>query len=147
MQRPPLATAALVFAQLCAFWAISELGTLVVSRLGVPFPGNLAGMVILLLLLASGIVRPTWVEPAATLLLRHLAFFFIPVAVGLMTLGEVLRAQGIPLLVVVLASAGAGIAVSGLVTQAAARHRPAATAATSAPAPEPAVLPDLEGAP
>ena len=139
VQRPPIATAILVAAQLCAFWAISELGGAVVSSLGIPFPGNLAGMVILLVLLASGIVRPTWVEPAATLLLRHLAFFFVPIAVGLMTLGEVLRAQGIPLLVVVLASAGAGIAVSSLITQTAARRQtvpaadPAAAGQEAAP--------------
>lgn len=145
MQRPPITTAVLVVAQLCGFWAISELGRALVDALGVPFPGNLAGMVILLLLLASGIVRPAWVEPGATLLLRHLAFFFVPIAVGLMTLGEVLQAQGIPLLVVVLASAAAGVAASGLVTQAAARRRPADATERSAPDPTPRA--DLEGAP
>lgn len=146
MQRPPLANAFLVLAQICVFWAFSELGRIVVTALGVPFPGNLAGMVILLALLASGIVRPTWVEPAASLLLRHLAFFFIPIAVGLMTLGEVLRAQGIPLLVVVLASAGAGIVASGLVTQTAARRRPSADPAASDPATA-SPLADAEAAP
>jgi holin-like protein len=143
-----MATALLVLAQLCVFWAFSELGRIGVSALGIPFPGNLAGMVILLLLLASGIVRPTWVEPAATLLLRHLAFFFIPIAVGLMTLGEVLRAQGIPLLVVVLASAGAGIVASGLVTQTAARRRATSVPVTpEAPTTDPAPRADLETAP
>jgi holin-like protein len=145
VQRPPIATAILVLAQLCIFWAISELGRALVTFFGIPFPGNLAGMLILLLLLASGIVRPAWVDPGATLLLRHLAFFFVPIAVGLMTLGEVLQAQGIPLLLVVLASAGAGILASGLVTQTAARRQSALP--STAAEPDAGPLGDLERAP
>lgn len=135
MQRPQFLTALRVLAQLAGFWAVSELGYAIVRQLGIPLPGNLVGMVILLALLASGIVRPAWVEPAATLLLRHLGFFFVPIAVGLMTIGDLLRAQGIPLLLVVLASAGIGIAASGFVTQVTARRLPAQPAIDgSAPA-------------
>ena len=141
MQRRSIATAIRVLAQVWAFWLIAEIGYAIVGRLGLPLPGNLVGMVLLLVLLASGIVRPSWVEPAATLLVRHLAFFFVPIAVGLMTLGDVLRAQGIGLLAVVLASAGAGIAAAGVVTQVAARRLP------PEPATDPAAPTDTAGRP
>lgn len=125
VQRPSIGTATRVVVQVLAFWAIAELGRAVVTTLGLSLPGNLVGMVALLLLLLTGVVPAAWVEPAATLLIRHLGFFFVPIAVGLMTIGDLLRAQGIPLLAVIIASAGAGIAAAGLVTQAGARRLPA----------------------
>ncbi len=122
-------TAFRIVGQVAALWAIAELGQVIVERLGLLFPGNLVGMLILLALLASGVVRPAWVEPAATLLVRHLAFFFIPIAVGLMAMGDLIRAQGVPLLAILLASAGIGIVASGLVAQVMVRRHPATSSA------------------
>jgi len=62
-------------------------------------------------LLASGFVRLPWIEAGASLLLRHPAFFFVPIAVGLMSLGELLRTSGIVLLIIMVASAGIDILV------------------------------------
>ena len=147
MRGGMIGRAVLVVTQVAVFWAIAELGRAIVSRLGIPLPGNLVGMVILLALLGSGIVRPEWVEPAATLLLRHLAFFFVPIAVGLMAMGDLLRAQGVPLLAVLLVSAGVGIVASGATTQAIARRRPDEPPGTpgvpgTSGHPDPAVAPD-----
>jgi holin-like protein len=94
MQRTSLQQGLLVIAQICGFWAGSELGYAIVTCAGIPLPGNMVGMVILFVLLTTGILRLEWVEAAATLLLRHLAFFFVPIAVGLMSMGDLLRAHG-----------------------------------------------------
>ena len=57
-------------------------GELVSKLLHLPIPGNIIGMILLFLLLTSNIVK---VEPLANFFLDHLAFFFIPASVGLMT--------------------------------------------------------------
>ena len=57
-------------------------GELVSKLLHLPIPGNIIGMILLFLLLTSNIEK---VEPLANFFLDHLAFFFIPASVGLMT--------------------------------------------------------------
>ena len=60
-------------------------GELVSKLLHLPIPGNIIGMILLFLLLTSNIVKVEKVEPLANFFLDHLAFFFIPASVGLMT--------------------------------------------------------------
>lgn len=107
----------MVVAQGSGLWLLSELGFALTARLGLALPGNLLGMMLLFILLVSGIVRLEWVNDAATFLLRHLAFFFIPLAVGLMTMDELMRSHGILILAALMASAAVGIVVSGWVVQ------------------------------
>ena len=118
----------LAIGQLGILFAISELGYAVAVWLNIPLPGNMLGMLFLFMLLASGLVRMQWIETAATLLLRHLAFFFVPIAVGLMSLSDLLRASGMALLVTLLASAAVGIVLAGAVTQMLARRGGSASA-------------------
>ena len=47
---------------------------------------------------------------------KHLAFFFIPIAVGLMAYGTLLKAAGIPLLVTLLVSMTVGMVVTAFVS-------------------------------
>lgn len=118
----------LVIAQAAGFWAISEAGYALTRHFSLALPGNLVGMVMLFVLMACGIVKLEWVNAGATFLLRHLAFFFIPIAVGLMTMGDLVRSHGIAILAVLVASAAAGILISGLVVQGIAGRRPAGSA-------------------
>ena len=122
----------LIIAQVGGFWAISEAGFALTKHFGIALPGNLLGMVMLFLLMASGVVKLEWVNAGATFMLRHLAFCFIPIAVGLMTMGDLIRSHSIAILAVLLASAAAGILVSGLVTQTLARERSATPSARNA---------------
>jgi holin-like protein len=57
------------------------------------------------------------VEASASLLTRHLAFFFIPLAVGLLGFIELFRNDGLAILVTLIVSAGVGICVAGLCSQ------------------------------
>ena len=106
-----------VVAQIGALAAISELGYALAAWGSMPLPGNLLGMVLLFALLASGIIRLQWIEAGTALLLKHLAFFFVPIAVGLMALGDMLRSSGWALLIILFASAAVGIIAAGRVTQ------------------------------
>ncbi|UTW70780.1 CidA/LrgA family protein [Anaerobacillus sp. HL2] len=58
-----------------------------------------------------------WVEEASSFLIKHLAFFFIPIAVGLMSFGSLFIQNGLSLVLVIIGSACIGIYVTGAVSQ------------------------------
>ena len=103
-------------------------GTELVRVTGVPLPGNLVGMLLLLGLLKLGIIKLDHVQDAAALLLQHLNLFFIPLAVGLMAWGGVLGASGIGLGISLVGSAIVGVAVAGSIGQRLAVQRGTANA-------------------
>lgn len=103
--------------ELAGLWGMNKLGYLVVARLHVPLPGNVAGMLLLFGLLCIGVVPERLFERSSTLLARHLPFFFVPIAVGLMNLGSTFMSQGWVLLGVLVASAAAGLCATGWVAQ------------------------------
>lgn len=70
--------------QTLALWVIYWLGNQITAFLHVPVPGNVMGMMLLFGLLASGIIKVEQLEVAGGYLLKHISFFFIPIAVGLM---------------------------------------------------------------
>ncbi|MFL5308810.1 MAG: CidA/LrgA family protein, partial [Myxococcales bacterium] len=86
--------AALLAAEVAGLWAINRAGQFVVTRLHIHFPGNVAGMLLLFALLCSGAVPERLFERSSSLLARHLPFFFVPIAVGLMTLGGMVASKG-----------------------------------------------------
>jgi len=92
-----------------------------VTVTGLPIPATVLGVAALFLLLLSGIVRLAHVELAADLLLRHLVFFFVPVAVGLMEWGGVFAEHGVVLLVAILVSTVVPVVAVGVAAQRAQR--------------------------
>ena len=92
-------------------------GVALVQATGVPLPGNLVGMLLLLALLRLGVVRLEHVQDAAALVLKHLNLFFVPLAVGLMAWGGLLGASGVGLGVSLAGSAAVCLAVAGLIGQ------------------------------
>ncbi|SMB80874.1 holin-like protein [Desulfonispora thiosulfatigenes DSM 11270] len=86
-------------------WGIYKIGDIAVSYLHIPIPGNVFGMLLLLLLLTLKIVPISWIEDGASFLLKHMAFFFIPIAVGLMAWGELFLSQGIQLISIIMIGA------------------------------------------
>jgi holin-like protein len=104
---------------------ISQAGHAAAAALALPVPGNLLGMLLLLGLLVTGAVRTRWIEGSASLLLRHLAFFFVPITVGLMGFAALLASDGAAILLTLVASAAIGLCVAGFTAQALAarRHR------------------------
>jgi len=100
--------------QILLLWLLFSLGSYLVDLLGVALPGNVAGMLILFALLSTGVVKPAAVETGGGFLLKHFAFFFIPISVGLMAFGALMRQSGAALLAVLALSAMVGMAVTGV---------------------------------
>jgi len=82
--------------------------------LGLPFPGPVIG---LMLLLAA--LRVAWVrEPIAVVaefLLEHLSLLFVPVGVGVITHLDLVSRYGLQLLLVIVLSTWIGMAITALV--------------------------------
>ena len=104
-------------AQLGALILINKVGYVAMKALHVPLPGNLLGMLFLFVLLRSGLVRQEWLQATSSILTRHLAFFFIPITVGLMGFSRLLMDSGVAIVVSLLTSAGIGICACGMAAQ------------------------------
>lgn len=109
--------ALLFLAQLFLIWAIYTLSDLIVSFLHLPVPASVFGMILLYLLLLSGILQVRYIERAASFLNKHLAFFFIPFAVGLMNYGGLVQSSGLQLLIMITGSSIVGLLITSGLTQ------------------------------
>jgi len=103
--------------QTLLLWLVFRCGTFLVGVLHLALPGNVAGMLIMFLLLSTGAVRPAQIEAAGGFLLKHFAFFFIPISVGLMAFGPLMRQSGLTLVTILMLSAAVGVLVTGLSVQ------------------------------
>lgn len=103
--------------QLFVLWLINELGSLIVQWLHLPIPGNVFGMILLFILLVTGVFKLEWVNEASSFLIKHLVFFFIPITVGMMTLGTILLQNGLSLIVILIVSAVIGMVVTSGMAQ------------------------------
>lgn len=112
-----LRNAGLIGLQLVGLWSFNIAGTLGAKALALPIPGNLAGMILLYALLSLGIIKVAWFDATGSFLVKHLAFFFVPIAVGVMDAGGLLAAHGIGITLTLLVSAVLGIALCGLIAQ------------------------------
>jgi holin-like protein len=103
--------------QIFLLWLIFRAGEWGVRHAHLPIPGNVLGMLILFVLLAFGLVKEHWIQDGAGLLTKHLAFFFIPIAVGLMEWGALFWREGHWLLLALLLSTLAALLCTGGIVQ------------------------------
>lgn len=96
--------------------ALQWLGNLLAERLGV-LPGTLYGLLLLLVALISKIIPLDDVETAAQLLLDNLAVFFIPSAVGVMLLKDLLIRQWLPIVGTIVLGTVTVMMITGWVVQ------------------------------
>ncbi|TGE34335.1 CidA/LrgA family protein [Desulfosporosinus sp. Sb-LF] len=101
--------------QIALLWLIYKLGNIVAETTNFPIPGNVFGMIILFLLMLTGIIQLEWIEEGADLLFKHLAFFFIPIAVGLMQWIGLFKLSGLQLLLSIILGTAVCIMVMGSV--------------------------------
>lgn len=97
-------------------WLLSlqSMGELLARGLGLPFPGPVVGMLLLLLALRWPVVREP-VAACADAILQHLSLLFVPVGVGVMTHLGLVSAYGVRMLVVIAVSTLVGLAATSLV--------------------------------
>lgn len=92
-------------------------GEVLVVALHLPFPGPVAGMLLLFttLLIRGGL--PANVGGAAHGLLRYLSLLFVPAGVGVVRYLTELRADGLPIAAAIIISTVMALAVTGVALQ------------------------------
>ena len=98
-----------------ALLLVCQLTGEVIHRLtGLPLPGSVIGMVLLLGALRWQAVQVR-VQTVASFLLGHLSLLFVPVGVGVITQFGLVAEHGLRLLVVIVVSTWVGLAVTAVV--------------------------------
>ncbi|WP_251550343.1 CidA/LrgA family protein [Neobacillus muris] len=103
--------------QLVFIWAIYACSKYAVETFHIPIPSSVLGMVILYVMLVCKIIQVKFIEKGAAFLNKHLGFFFVPIAVGLMNYGGLIKTNGWQLLLMIAGSTIIGLAISAAATQ------------------------------
>ncbi|WP_211231343.1 CidA/LrgA family protein [Halonatronum saccharophilum] len=97
--------------------AIAFGGEFISYYFNLAIPGNVLGMLILFSLLLSGLLKVEQIKNIGKFLLDHLAFFFIPPAVAIISTFDILKGQWIQLTLVVILSTIMVLISTGLTIQ------------------------------
>ncbi len=103
--------------QLAVIFAICVAGEFLHRIVGIPLPGNIIGMVLLLALLCLKIIKPEQISGVSSFFLNHLALFFLPPSIAIMAVGDEVLSKWLLLLVLCIVFTLATLAVSGRCTQ------------------------------
>lgn len=103
--------------QLGLLLLILWIGQTIQAVFGLSLPGNVLGMMILLLLLLTGIIPLKLVEKASDVLLTHLTFFFIPTGVAVMTVAYLFEGNILRLFIIAIVGMLVVMATTGLTVQ------------------------------
>lgn len=93
------------------------LGELLQKSFNLPVPGSVIGMLILLGSLYTGLIKLDMIEEISDFLLDHLAFFFIPAGVGLISSFSLLRGNWFAIITVSLISTIIVLVATGVIVQ------------------------------
>ena len=97
--------------------AFTLLGEVLNRLLKLPVPAGVYGLFLMLLALLSGIIRLEDVEGAGNFLLDTMTIMFLPAAVGIMTVTELLRPVLLPYLIIIVLSTVLVMSVTGLIAE------------------------------
>lgn len=89
-------------AQVVALAAVWLVGNQISRGLGLPFPGAIVGLGLMLALFVSGWVRPVSVRRGARFLIGEMLLFFVPAVLAVMDHAEWLSVTGLKLFAAVM---------------------------------------------
>ena len=82
-----------VLAQICLVFGICLISEGISAVLPFAFPASVLAMLILLVLLASKVLKPRHLNQTAGFFMEHMALFFVPACVGILKYADVLLAN------------------------------------------------------
>ena len=106
-----------ILRQMALLLLIVFIGDILNKVFGIPIPGNILGMILLLVALITGIIKLDQIEDISKFLLDHLSFLFIPAGVGLLAVTGVLKDSWYFLLLIAIITTILVMAVTALVVQ------------------------------
>ncbi|WP_372773463.1 CidA/LrgA family protein [Mangrovibacterium sp.] len=73
-----------IFKQLLIILGVNLAGELLSEYFHLPLPGSITGMILLLILLLTGVVKDHHIRDTADFMIQNMGFFFIPAGVSVM---------------------------------------------------------------
>lgn len=92
-------------------------GEVIAHGFGLPIPGPVIGMLLLLIYLLLNRDAVEKLAPTANGLLRHMSILFVPAGVGVMLHGQRIVSEFLPIVVALFVSTVLGMVVTALVTK------------------------------
>ncbi|EIJ81941.1 hypothetical protein PB1_03340 [Bacillus methanolicus PB1] len=89
--------------------ALLLIGNSITNFFHLSVPGSIIGMVLLLIVLSSGLIKMNWVSDVANLHLKHMVLLFIPPIIGIFFSLRILQGQSWKLIVVLIISSLIGL--------------------------------------
>ncbi|MDX3905691.1 MAG: CidA/LrgA family protein [Pigmentiphaga sp.] len=108
-----------VLALVAVWWAADEL----VRRIGLPIPGGVVGLFVVLALLLSGKLPLHRIDQGARWLLADMLVFFVPAAVAMVRYRDLLASEGLKLLAVIVLGNACVMLATALTVEWAVRRR------------------------
>ncbi len=105
------------FRQLIIIIGINLTGSFLTEWAHLPIPGAISGMIILLIMLFTGIIKPKHIEETADFLLKNMAFFFLPAGVGILASYQLVRGSYLQTIAIIVISTILVMAISAVITQ------------------------------
>ncbi|GLO13264.1 CidA/LrgA family protein [Pseudomonas putida] len=122
--KPALLKKALrLLVELAILCALFLLGGELASWLGWPIPGGVMGLALLLILFASGVLKPAMLQRGAGWLMAEMLLFFIPALMSLLDYGSLIRDEGWRILLVIAVSTLMVMVVTALTVELVCRWR------------------------
>lgn len=83
------------------FWGVGEaIGILIDNKI----PGSLIGMILLFIALNRKLIKEEWVEGAAKIIIKYMVLFFLPAAVAVMAIWQLIEQHILAILLTILLS-------------------------------------------
>ena len=101
--------------QIVMLYVLYRIGEWIADAFNLIIPGSVIGMVLLIILLFTRLLKVEWIEEGAGFMVKHLPFFFIPAFIGLMVYYKIFAGKGFLLLIIVIFSTVLVMVVSGLI--------------------------------
>ena len=105
------------FKQFGIIAGVSCVGDLLYALLPFPIPASVYGLVLMVILLMTKVVKLDMVEETADFLISMMGIFFVPSSVGLMNSFGVMKGSVVQLLLMCMISTVVVMIVTGLVAQ------------------------------
>ncbi len=106
-----------LFRAFLIIFAFTFAGNLLSTWFSLTVPGSITGMLLLFFAMVIKVIPSEWVKPGSELMMKHMALLFVPISVGLMEQGDMIRAHGLTLIVSNISSSLLVLLLLGLICQ------------------------------
>lgn len=102
---------------------ISFISEILHALIPLPFPASIYGIIILLICLETKLIKVSSIKETSHFLIEIMPLMFIPAAVGIIEVWEILRPSWIAYMVITVVSTFAVMIAAGRITQGIIRHK------------------------